>query len=161
MQCYAQPKTVAQLIAEGDHNSNDWTEAARLLNKNEQPTAEQLSAVRAVGAELKQKLHSLMNAEEKLEGLKERQAVLSKNDLPKCPPGMKPHKAPKDFPSLDFESKFASTPLVINIPAGDVREILSGSIIPCLLRSTLMCGRTGKILLSRTPRWSSSFTKSE
>ncbi len=94
-------------------------------SKGGEPTAEQLKAIKKAGGETKDRVHTLMNAEEKLATLKERQEQLNQGRIP---PGMKPYSAPWTIPSLDEKYSRAGTALSISIPEdstlGEAREIL-------------------------------------
>lgn len=93
---------LSELADRGSFNAKEWeTAAAAQLKKTPPASNGQIKAIKSVGSDFRTKLHQLLNAEDKLQQLKDRQVLL--NDS-KPAAGIKPYSQPWDFLSIDEPS---------------------------------------------------------
>ncbi len=87
--------SMIELVRKGGATDDEWCGAIKGVDpKTLRASPEQMKEIRATTAEYSEKLHKLMNIEEKLEAVKSKPEQLHSG---KTPPGIKPYAAPWDF----------------------------------------------------------------
>jgi hypothetical protein len=100
--------------------------ACAVLPKELKATGEQTACVNGAAATLRKEFNLLLNSEEKISALKNRQELANKE---KAVPGLKPYASPyRECPSADEVSPMAGTTITIVVDEGlshsEVRELL-------------------------------------
>lgn len=122
----ARNNTLSELADKGSFDAKEWETAAAAQQKKSPPaTIGQSKAIKSVGSDFRTKLHQLLNAEDKLQQLKDRQALLNDG---KPAAGIKPYSQPWDFPSMDEPSSHQGKSITIVVPNdythAETRELL-------------------------------------
>jgi hypothetical protein len=105
---------VQELVVKGKATNEEWCRAMQSgPEQKAKPTHDQQKIIRAAAAEFKEKLHKLLNVEQKLESIKEKQTVLNEE---KTPPGIKPYAQPWDYSCMDEICNLSGKSITIPVP---------------------------------------------
>jgi hypothetical protein len=114
--------SVKDLIKAGAAASGSEAWSAAMQAKMEaKASADQLKEIRSAAADFKERLHKLMNVEEKLDVIKEKQTKLNEGGQPS---GIKPYAAPWEFAAMDEDAALAGKSITIPVPEGTTRAEL-------------------------------------